>query len=155
MIGKLHCFPSWSWKVTNIERFFIITCNKTIETSERSTFHRCPRLLMPRGGTWSMEKAWEKLEVVGLVKDREIARAVTSKEDMTSQVILHRKTKGVKFNSTIIVPSELTNINEIFNYIGGYKNIMKMKWAMMGRNNAMAYVGNRNRLAITNVNRWK
>ncbi|GJT95027.1 ATPase family AAA domain-containing protein FIGL1-like protein [Tanacetum coccineum] len=29
---------------------------------------------------------------------------------------------------------------------------MKMKWAMMGRNNAMACVGDGNRLAITNVN---
>ncbi|GJX26080.1 hypothetical protein Tco_0232376 [Tanacetum coccineum] len=85
----------------------------------------------------------------------EIARTVTSKEDMTSQVILHRKTKGVKFNGTIIIPSELTNRNEIFNYIGGYKNIMKMKRAMMGRNNTMAGVGDGNRLSITNVNRWK
>nr|GEX25028.1 ribonuclease H-like domain-containing protein [Tanacetum cinerariifolium] len=30
-----------------------------------------------------------------------------------------------------------------------------MKWAMMRRNNAMAGVGDGNRLAITNVNRWK
>ncbi|GJX93428.1 hypothetical protein Tco_0348014 [Tanacetum coccineum] len=30
-------------------------------------------------------------------------------------------------------------------------NIMKMKWAMMGRNNAMACVGDGNRLSITNV----
>ncbi|GJT09368.1 hypothetical protein Tco_0856410 [Tanacetum coccineum] len=35
------------------------------------------------------------------------------------------------------------------------QNIMKMKWAMMGRNNAMACVSDGNRLAITNVNRWK
>nr|GFA27729.1 hypothetical protein [Tanacetum cinerariifolium] len=38
-------------------------------------------------------------------------------------------------------------------YIRGYKNIMKMKWAMMRRNNAMTGVGDENRLAITNVNR--
>nr|GEV25650.1 elongation factor Ts, mitochondrial [Tanacetum cinerariifolium] len=80
----------------------------------------------------------------------EIVRTVTSKKDMTSQVILHRKTKGVKFNSTIIVSSELTKRNEIFNNIGGYKNIMNMKRAMMERNNDMASVGDGNRLAITN-----
>ncbi|GJY15548.1 hypothetical protein Tco_0385970 [Tanacetum coccineum] len=108
--------------------------------------------LMPRGSTCREKSSGRSSRLGNWI---EIARAVTSKEDMTSQVIHHEKTKDVKFNSTIIVPSELTNINEIFNYIGGCKNIMKMKWAMMGRNNAMACVDDGNRLAITNVNRWK
>nr|GFC18875.1 hypothetical protein [Tanacetum cinerariifolium] len=110
------------------------------------------KALMPHGSTCREKSNMRSCRLGNWI---EIARTVTSKKDMTSQVILHRKTKGVKFNSTIIVSSELTKKNEIFNYIGGYKNIMKMKRAMMERNNDMAGVGDGNRLSITNVNKWK
>ncbi|GKA92837.1 hypothetical protein Tco_0814762 [Tanacetum coccineum] len=61
----------------------------------------------------------------------EIARAVTSKEDMTSQEILHRKIKRVKFNSAIIIPSKLTRRNKVFNDVRSDKNTMEvgLYWA--------------------------
>ncbi|GJU14235.1 hypothetical protein Tco_1142201 [Tanacetum coccineum] len=73
----------------------------------------------------------------------EIARAVTSKEDMASQEILHIKTKSVKFDSTIIVSSKLTHRNEIFNYIGVTETLGK-RVGNEGWNIAMAdgpYIG--------------
>ncbi|GKA31581.1 hypothetical protein Tco_0717886 [Tanacetum coccineum] len=65
---------------------------------------------------------------------------------MTSQEILHRKTKRVKFNSAIIIPSKLTNINEVFNDVRSDKYIMKVKRAMGRRNNDMSGVSNGNRI---------
>ncbi|GKD73768.1 hypothetical protein Tco_1332050 [Tanacetum coccineum] len=85
----------------------------------------------------------------------EIARAVTSKEDMASQVILYRKTKSIKFDSTIIVSSKLTDINEIFNNVKGDKYIIKMKGAVKGWNNDMVGVSDENGIPITNMNMRK
>nr|GEW95220.1 putative ribonuclease H-like domain-containing protein [Tanacetum cinerariifolium] len=65
---------------------------------------------------------------------------------MTSQEFLHRKAKHVKFYSTIIILSKLTDRNEIFNYIGGKKDMMKIKGTMNKRNNAMAGVDDGNRI---------
>ncbi|GKA73529.1 hypothetical protein Tco_0779831 [Tanacetum coccineum] len=64
------------------------------------------------------------------LRPREIARAVTSKEDMASQEILHGKTKCVKFNGAVIIPSKLTNRNEVFDYIRSDKYNIKVQWAM-------------------------
>ncbi|GJY24339.1 hypothetical protein Tco_0397997 [Tanacetum coccineum] len=47
---------------------------------------------------------------------------------MVSQEILHRKTKRVKFNCAIIIPSKLMNRNEVFNDVKGEKNIIKVQW---------------------------
>ncbi|GKF53688.1 hypothetical protein Tco_0160598, partial [Tanacetum coccineum] len=99
--------------------------------------------LVPHGSTCEEESSRGSLRLGNWI---DITRAVTSKEDITSQEILHRKTKRVKFYSTIIVPSKLTNRNEIFNDIEGYQNIMTMKGAMNKRNNAMASVGDGNRI---------
>lgn len=43
--------------------------------------------------------------------------------------ILHRETKGIKFNGTLITSSELTNRNEILNYVRSNKHIIKTKRA--------------------------
>ncbi|GJY48231.1 hypothetical protein Tco_0438187 [Tanacetum coccineum] len=88
-------------------------------------------------------------------KVKEIARAVTSKEDMTSQEILHRKAKRVEFKSAIIIPSKLTNKNEVFNNIRSDKNIVKVKRAMNRGNNAMSGVSNGNGITVTNMYRWE
>ena len=40
---------------------------------------------------------------------------------------LHRKTKGIKFNRTIIISGKLTNGYEIFDNVGNYENISKME----------------------------
>ncbi|GJT99400.1 hypothetical protein Tco_1109739 [Tanacetum coccineum] len=67
---------------------------------------------------------------------------------MASQEILQRKTKSVKFNSTIIIPSELTNKNETFNNIGGDEYIMKMKGSMQSGKDVMASIGDENRITV-------
>ncbi|GJZ41310.1 hypothetical protein Tco_0588196 [Tanacetum coccineum] len=59
---------------------------------------------------------------------------------MTSQETIHRKTKRVKFNSANIIPSKLTNINEVFNDVRSDKYIMKVYRAMRRRNNVMSGV---------------
>ncbi|GJT14615.1 hypothetical protein Tco_0861657 [Tanacetum coccineum] len=60
------------------------------------------------------------------ISEIKIARAVTSKEDVASQEILHRKMKRVKFNSVIIIFSKLTNGNKVFNDVRSDKNIMQV-----------------------------
>lgn len=50
--------------------------------------------------------------------------AVTSKEHLLGQEILHRKTIGIKFNGGIIISSEFTNINKVLNDIGCDKDLI-------------------------------
>ncbi|GJV69621.1 ribonuclease H-like domain-containing protein [Tanacetum coccineum] len=74
-------------------------------------------------GTSGNKSSRESLRLGNWIK---IARAVTSKEDMTSQEILHRKIKRVKFNSAIIIPSKLTRRNKVFNDVRSDKNTMEI-----------------------------
>jgi len=47
-----------------------------------------------------------------------VAMAITSEEHRLCWKILDRKTKRVKFNTNIVVPSQATNRNEIFDERG-------------------------------------
>ncbi|GJQ96865.1 hypothetical protein Tco_0008004 [Tanacetum coccineum] len=69
---------------------------------------------------------------------------------MTSQEIFLRKTKSVKFTSTLIIPSELKSKNEIFNNIGYDEYIMKMKGSMQSGKDVMPSIGDGNRITIPN-----
>jgi len=41
--------------------------------------------------------------------------------------ILHRETKRIKLNRTVVISNELSNRNEVLNNVGSNKNIIKMK----------------------------
>jgi hypothetical protein len=49
------------------------------------------------------------------------------KEVHAEKKVPHRKTKRIKIDGTIIISSELTNRDKIFNNAGCNKNITKMK----------------------------
>nr|GFA97937.1 hypothetical protein [Tanacetum cinerariifolium] len=73
-----------------------------------------PEALVPRSGT-DRQQSMRSTRRLG---DRtEISRAITSEKDMTGQEILYRETKCIEFNCTIVISSELTNRNKIFDDI--------------------------------------
>ena len=60
----------------------------------------------------------------------EVARAIAPGDHVPSLQILHRKTKRIKFNRTIIIGGKTTNENQILNNVGGHQNIVKNKITM-------------------------
>lgn len=53
----------------------------------------------------------------------EIAHSIKSGEDLFSPKILHRETKFVKFNGTLVITSKFTNKNKIFNNLWCNNNV--------------------------------
>jgi hypothetical protein len=56
-----------------------------------------------------------------------LPRTIASKKFTPRKNVLHRKTKRIKIDGAIIISSELTNGDKIFNNAGCNKNITKMK----------------------------
>jgi hypothetical protein len=63
----------------------------------------------------------------------ERSRAVTVGERGPGGQILHRKTRGVKLNGTIVVSGESTDRKKIVSDVGSYENIIEVKWPRENR----------------------
>lgn len=55
------------------------------------------------------------------------ARAIAPGDHVLGPEVLHRKTKGVKFNRARLIDGELTNGNKVGNKFGRNKNIIQAK----------------------------
>jgi hypothetical protein len=100
--------------------------------------------LMPqrRGGGSKECRGWKLKGVEG-------PSVVTPDDLAPSRKILHRAAKRVKFHTTVVVNSELTNRNEILNEIRGNKDVIKVK---VVREMSRAGGGDRDQTAIANNN---
>jgi hypothetical protein len=56
------------------------------------------------------------------------AGTIASKNHGPGEKILHRKTIRIKLDRTIIIDSELSNRNQIFDNVRNDKNIVKIEW---------------------------
>lgn len=80
----------------------------------------------------------------------EVARAIAAKNLLAGAKVLHRKTRRVKFDGTIIISSKLANRNEIFNELWSYKSISKVERCV--RKHGMTNTTNRKKRTITDDN---
>jgi hypothetical protein len=81
-----------------------------------------PSIMIGRGhgectGHWVLERV-------------KLPRTIATKK-VTPGKVLHRKTKRVKIDKTIITNSKLMNKDKIYNYVRCNKDIAKMKWAII------------------------
>jgi hypothetical protein len=74
-----------------------------------------------------------------------LPRTVTPKKFTLSKKVLHRETKRVKIDRTVIISSKLTNRDKIFNNARCNKNIAKMKRTIREKKQKRGTSGRRDR----------
>jgi hypothetical protein len=102
--------------------------------------------LMPKGGAdgggdVSFGMRWTTQGVEG-------ARAIASKNLYPTGKGFHRKTKGIKFDRTIIIDSKFLDRDKIFDYVWNNKNVTKVERFRGGKNRLGTHVSNRKRCTI-------
>jgi hypothetical protein len=103
-----------------------------------------PCIMSGGGGSESMgHRALESVK---------LSCTVTPKKLTPSKKVLHRETKRVKIDRTIIISSKLTNRDKIFNNARCNKNIAKMKRTIREKRRKRGMAGRRNgdRGAVSN-----
>jgi hypothetical protein len=107
----------------------------------------------------TMPKVWmvgdvEGDMVEGLTERVERTGAIASNDHGPGEKILHRKTIWVKLDRTIIINSELSDRNKVFDDVRNDKNIIKVEWFGWRRKCVRAGVGDRNRGAVADCDKF-
>ena len=83
---------------------------------------------MPSGGGGGGDQGRRRRRAGGGWPERvEGLRAVTAGEGSSGGQIIHRETRGVKFDGTRVVSGETTNRKEIMSDVGGYENVVEVE----------------------------
>ena len=88
------------------------------------------------------------------LKRIKLPRTVAPKKLTPGNEVLHRKTKRVKIDRTIVIGSKLTDINQILNDARCNGDVTKMKWTSRKRRRkrCMPGYGDGNGRAVSNSN---
>jgi hypothetical protein len=83
---------------------------------------------MPSGGGGGGDQGRRRSRAEGGWPERvEGPRAVTAGEGSPGGQILHRETRGVKFDGTRVVSGKTTNRKKIMSDVGGYENVVEVE----------------------------
>jgi hypothetical protein len=110
--------------MTDVMNIIFITRNdtRTNEFGQRFT-PKMTETVMPKGGGCGKE-----CRAGGWCRERvDVTRTIAPGDHVPSSQILHRKTKRIKLDGTIIVGGKTTNRNQVLNDVGDTKTLLRTR----------------------------